>query len=278
MTSAIDIGIYELLLSFLILILPVAFLFYYKIRIIKSVLISVVRMVLQLSLVAVYLEWIFELNNAWVNSLWVLIMILVGVFTTIQRAYLNWKYFIFPLFISGLTSIVIIDAFFLGFIIRLDYVFDAQYFIPITGMVLGNALNHNIIGLRVYFRDLSEKSGLYQFLLTNTGGNMKLTMRPFLSESVNQALNPLIANISVMGLISLPGMMTGQLLGGSSPAIAIKYQIMIVLAIFVGCSINLFLSIMLSNRFVFDEYQNLKVEKVFPNKKPVKPTKNKAGN
>ena len=277
MTSAIDIGIFQLLFSFLILILPVAFLFYYRIRIIKSTLISMVRMVVQLSLVAVYLEWVFELNSPWINTLWVLIMIFVGVFTTIQRAYLNWKSFLFPLFISGLTSIVIIDAFFLGLIIRLDYVFDAQYFIPITGMVLGNALNHNIIGLRVYFKDLSEKSGLYQFLLTNTGGNMKLSLRPFLSEAVKQAINPLIANISVMGLISLPGMMTGQLLGGSSPAIAIKYQIMIVLAIFVGCTINLFLSIMISNRFVFDEYQNLKTEKVFPNKKIPKKAKINAG-
>lgn len=273
MNSVIDIGIFELLLSFLILILPVAFLYYYKIRIIKSILISVVRMVLQLSLVAVYLEWVFELNSPWVNTLWVLIMIFVGVFTTIQRAYLNWKSFVFPLFISGLTSIVIIDAFFLGLIIRLDYVFDAQYFIPITGMVLGNALNHNIIGLRVYFKDLYEKSGLYQFLLTNTGNNMKLTLRPFLSEAIKQSLNPLIANISVMGLISLPGMMTGQLLGGSSPAIAIKYQILIVVAILAGCTINLFLSIMISNRFVFDEYQNLKAEKVFPNKKLPKQSK-----
>ena len=264
MNSIIDIGIKELLLSFAILALPIAFLYYYRIRIIKSTLVSIARMVLQLSLVAVYLEWIFELNNPWVNSLWVLIMIVVGVFTTIKRASLNWKPFLLPLFISGLTSIVIIDAFFLGLIIQLDYVFDAQYFIPITGMVLGNALNHNIIGLRSYFKDLNEKSDLYQFLLTNTGNNMKLTLRPFLGEAIKQALNPLIANISVMGLISLPGMMTGQLLSGSSPAIAIKYQIMIVLAIFAGCSINLFLSIMVSNRFVFDKYHNLQNDKIFP--------------
>ncbi len=263
MNSIIDIGLLELLLSFTILALPIAFLLYYRIRIIKSTLLSIFRMVIQLSLVAVYLEWIFEQNNVWINSLWVLIMIMVGIFTTIKRASLNWRPFLLPLFISGLTSVVIIDAFFLGLIIKLDYVFEAQYFIPITGMILGNALNHNIIGLRTYFKDLNEKTDLYHFLLTNTGNNMKLTLRPFLSEAIKQALNPLIANISVMGLISLPGMMTGQLLSGSSPAVAIKYQIMIVLAIFAGCSINLFLSIIVSNRFVFDDYHNLKIDKIF---------------
>ncbi len=278
MNAVIDIGIIELLLSFIILILPIAFLLYYRIKIVKSTLVSILRMVLQLSLVAVYLEWVFEENSAWLNSLWVLIMIMVGVYTTIKRAYLKFRYFVFPLFISGLTSVVIIDAFFLGAIIQLDYVFDAQYFVPITGMVLGNALNHNIIGLRTYFKEMYEKSGLFQFLLTNTGNNMKLTLRPFLSEAIKQALNPLIANISVMGLISLPGMMTGQLLGGSSPAVAIKYQIMIVLAIFVGCTINLFLSIMISNRFVFDDFYNLKEEKIFPDKKKLKTRKSKNNN
>jgi putative ABC transport system permease protein len=66
-----------------------------------------------------------------------------------------------------------------------------------------------------------------------------------------------------MGLISLPGMMTGQLLGGSSPAIAIKYQIMIMLAIFTGCTLNLFLSIIASNKVVFDAFYNFDRKKIY---------------
>jgi putative ABC transport system permease protein len=126
-------------------------------------------------------------------------------------------------------------------------------------MVLGNSLNHNIVGLSSYFNGLSEKSDLYYFLLTNTS-NIKLALRPFIGESIKSGLNPLIGTMSVIGLISLPGMMTGQILGGSSPVIAIKYQIMIMLAIFAGCTINLFLSIILSNRFIFDVYGKLKMD------------------
>jgi putative ABC transport system permease protein len=87
-----------------------------------------------------------------------------------------------------------------------------------------------------------------------------LALRPFIGESIKSGLNPLIGTMSVIGLISLPGMMTGQILGGSSPVIAIKYQIMIMLAIFAGCTINLFLSIILSNRFIFDVYGKLKMD------------------
>ena len=62
-------------------------------------------------------------------------------------------------------------------------------------------------------------------------------------EALKAALIPITNSLFAVGLVSLPGMMTGQILGGSSPVIAIKYQIMIMLAIFVGCTINLVVSI-----------------------------------
>lgn len=257
MNNISDISLIELLLSVAILLIPLSFLWLFRVPIITSTLISIVRMAVQLSLVALYLEWVFDLNNAWINTAWVLIMVLVGVITTIRRASLNLKLFLLPLSIAGLTSIIIVDAFFLGLIIQLEYVFDARYFIPITGMILGNALNHNIVGLSTYTKDLTEKRDLYEFLLTNTS-NIRIALRPFIREALLKALNPLVASMSVIGLISLPGMMTGQILGGSSPSIAIKYQIMIMLAIFAGCSINLILSIFLSNQFIFDAYGNVR--------------------
>ena len=64
--------------------------------------------------------------------------------------------------------------------------------------------------------------------------------------------------MSVMGLISLPGMMTGQILGGASPATAIKYQIMIMIAIFVGCVLSLTLSLWYANVKIFDKYGNVR--------------------
>ncbi|MCW3805917.1 ABC transporter permease [Plebeiibacterium marinum] len=257
MKQITDIDLIDLILGFSIMIIPVLLLLYYKIKLVKSILLAIVRMSLQLSLVAVYLEWIFEQNNAWINSLWVFVMIVVGASASIKRIGLNWRFFILPMFLSSFISVLIIDTFFLGFVIRLDYVFDARYFIPITGMIIGNSLNHNIVGLTAYFKGLSEKSDLYFFLLTNASDS-KMALRPYISESVKRGLNPMIAMMTVMGLISLPGMMTGQILGGSSPTVAIKYQIMIMLAIFTGCTINLFLGILLSNRFVFDGYGRLK--------------------
>jgi putative ABC transport system permease protein len=230
---------------------------HYRIRLIKDMFVSTARMVIQLALVAVYMEWIFDKNNAWINSLWVIIMVLVGAGTIVKRLRMNWRTYLFPFILSGLVSMAIIDAFFLGAVIRLDYFFEARYFVPISGMVLGNSLNHNIVGLTTYFGSLSQKKELYYFLVTNSGSRRQ-TLLPFIQDALVNGLNPLLANMSVIGLISLPGMMTGQILGGASPAAAIRYQVMIMVAIFAGCTMTLVLSILLSGRFVFDGYGNVK--------------------
>jgi putative ABC transport system permease protein len=214
-------------------------------------------MIGQLSLVAIYLEWIFEKNNAWINSLWVLVMIVIGAGTVVRRVQLSWRIYLFPFILAGFISMLIIDSFFLGVVLKLDYVFDARYFVPISGMVLGNSLNHNIVGLTTYFDGISGKRDLYYFLLTNSGSRKK-AMLPFIQDALKKGLNPLLANMSVIGLISLPGMMTGQILGGASPVVAIKYQVMIMLAIFVGCTLTLVMSVLFAGRFLFDDYGRVK--------------------
>lgn len=257
MRGSSDIELWSLVLGFAGMLVPLYIFYRYRVRLIRDMFISLLRMVVQLLLVAVYLEWIFRLNNALVNALWVIVMILVGAGTVVGRIGLSWKTFFIPLSIAGLISTFIIDTFFIGTVVRPDYLFDAMYFIPITGMVLGNSMNHTIVGLTTFFSSMKQKRELYYFLLTN-GGSRRQALLPFINEALVKGLNPMLASMSVMGLISLPGMMTGQILGGASPAIAIKYQIMIMLAIFVGCSITLTLSILFSMRRMFDAYGNLK--------------------
>lgn len=276
MKEIIDIDIYTLMIAFSITIIPLAGLLYYRVPLLKDAMIGLVRMSLQLSLVAVYLEYVFKLNSPWLNSLWVIIMILISIYTTIKRMRLQFRLFIIPFLISGLTSVIIIDLFFLGYVIKLDYLFDARYFIPISGMVLGNAMNHNIVGLTSYFGGLTSNRELYYYLLTNNNSKT-LAIAPFIRNALLKGLNPLVATMTVMGLISLPGMMTGQILGGSSPSTAIKYQIMIMLAIFTGVSINLMLSIFFSNRFIFDSYDRLS-KNIFHPKNNNKKNKQKIAN
>ncbi len=257
MEKTLDISYFNLFLGYLLIIIPVVIFYIYRTGLVKDSLISILRMTIQLFLVGLYLEVLFEYNNAWINSAWWIIMIVVASFTIVRRASLKRKFFLIPLLLSLTISLILIDVYFLGLIIRLDYLFESRYFIPISGILLGNCLKTNVLGLSTFYQKLNREKNLHRYYLAN-GATMNESLRPFMKEALRTAFNPLIASITVIGLISLPGMMTGQILGGSSPNVAIKYQIMLMLTIFVSTVLTVYLTIIISNRFVFDEYGNLK--------------------
>src|SRR6056297_83604 len=257
MEKTLDINYLNLFLGYLLILIPILIFYYYKTGLVKDSLIAVARMTIQLFIVGLYLELLFEYNKAWINSLWWIIMVIIAAFTIIRRAYLSLRIFIIPLIISLIISLVLIDAYFLGVIIRLDYFFDARYFIPISGILLGNCLRTNVLGLNSFYLKLKTDKIRYRYYLAN-GATRAEALAPFMREALKTSFNPLIASITVIGLISLPGMMTGQILGGSSPEVAIKYQIMLMLAIFASTLISVVLTILLANRFAFDDFGNLK--------------------
>ena len=108
-------------------------------------------------------------------------------------------------------------------------------------------MNHNIVGLTTFFSSLKQKRELYYFLLTN-GGSRRQALQPFINEALVKGLNPMLASMSVMGLISLPGMMTGQILSGIDPLVAVRYQIMIMATILSSAGLSLVIYFILNNK------------------------------
>ncbi len=259
MENVIDINYLELFTGYALMLIPIYILWYYKTGLVKDTVIATLRMTVQLLLVGVYLEYIFKLNNSYINLGWVVIMLLISSYTVIQRSSLKFKLFFIPVLLSGIISIAVTDAYFLGFIIKLDRIFEARYFIPITGMLLGNTIKNVIISLNAYYKRIDEEQNFYRWHLAN-GATRKEALFPFMRDALRIAFNPMIATTAIMGLISLPGMMTGQILGGSNPNIAVKYQILLLITIFSAAILNVVLSILFSNRIAFDQYDNLKKE------------------
>lgn len=257
MEKIIDINYFELFTGYALMLIPVFVLWYYKTGLVNDVLWATLRMTVQLLLVGVYLEYIFGLNNTLINILWVLIMSIIAAYTIIQRSGLKFKLFFIPVLLSGIISITVTDAYFLGFVVKLENIFDARYFIPVTGMLLGNTIKTVIITLDAYYKRIDNEQNLYRWHLAN-GANHKEALLPFMRDALKISFNPLIATTAIMGLISLPGMMTGQILGGSNPNVAVKYQIMLLITIFSSAILNVVLTILFSNRIAFDKYSNLK--------------------
>ncbi len=215
------------------------------------------RMALQLSLVGIYLKFIFRINSPMVNIAWIVIMIVIANLNILHNAGLNSR----RLFLSGFgalcAAMLITVAWFIMAVVSPKPIYDARYLIPISGMVLGNCLRANIVTLEKFFSSITENEKTYLAYLT-MGATVNEATRPYSREAVKVAMAPGISSVAAMGLISLPGMITGQILGGALPMTAIKYQIAIMVAIFLASIISSILNILLTLKVAFNENGILK--------------------
>jgi len=251
--GTINIPITVLMISFLLLIIPIFLSITYKIGLVRPLLEAVVRMTIQLGLIGIFLKYLFLWNNPIINVLWLVIMTLIAVFSAVKGSGLKPGKVLIPAFIS-FSSVTFIIVFYLNFlVIRIDNVFDARYIIVLGGMLLGNSLRGNIIGISSFYKSIRKDEKNFMYILS-LGASRYEAILPYFRESIRLALQPTIAAMATMGIVSLPGMMTGVILGGASPAVAIKYQIMIMIAIVVSTIASVVLTILMTIHVCFTEY------------------------
>lgn len=264
--GTIDISYFHLVVGLLLLVIPIYFLWKFKTGLVKATLIGIARMIIQLLFIGVYLEYLFLWDTPWINFCWVIIMIFVASHTALSRTKLKFNVLFVPISAGFLMSVVAVGLYFLILVLELENPFSAQYFIPIFGILMGNMLSSNVIALNTYYSGLQREQQLYYYLLGN-GASRQEAQVPFIRQALVKSFSPLIANIAVMGLVSLPGTMIGQILGGSSPNVAIKYQMMIMVITFTASMLSLMITIRLSSGKSFDEYGKLKNVLTEKNKK-----------
>lgn len=217
----------------------------------KKIIISIARMVIQLTIVGIYLQYIFDLNNIWLNIAYIIVMMVVATIAIGGSIPIKRTIVFLPVLISLLIPNILMLLFFNGLVIQIDQIFEAKYIITIGGMLLGNGLNGNMIGLSTFYNGLIKNEEVYHYDLM-LGATKFEALKPYFKEAVLVSVNPTIASIATIGLVSLPGMMTGQILGGTIPIEAIRYQIAIMIAIFVTKYFNIYLAIVLSSKNMFN--------------------------
>ena len=243
----------HLALGYLMLLVPLGIMLYTGLPLLRRTGIAALRMTVQLLFVGFYLQVVFERNHPGLNLLWMLVMILVADASILSSCQLRLRTFALPLFVAILAGTALPALFFTRLLLRLDDPLTAQYFIPVGGMILGNCLRADIIGLHSFYTALRERETRYHTRLAH-GATAREALAPFTREALRAALAPTLATMSTIGLVSLPGMMTGVILAGANPMHAIHYQIAIMIAIFSGTSLTVFLGITLSRRHALDAY------------------------
>jgi len=227
----------------------------------KPLLIAALRTTVQLLLVGLVLKALFS-SSHWAYILTVsLVMLTVAGREVVarQRRPLKgiWSYgvgvgsmFLSSFVVAVLTLVVVIQA---------DPWYTPQYAIPLLGMLLGNTMNGVALGTGHLTTEVWRQRAVIEqrLLLGHTREEALLEIR---RESLRTGMVPIINGMAAAGLVSLPGMMTGQILAGSPPVEAVKYQILIMFLIATGAGLGVILALHLTGRRLFDHRHRLQLD------------------
>jgi putative ABC transport system permease protein len=255
--GTIDVSLVGVLFAFLLLVIPVAISLYFKIGLVKQLLYAVFRMATQLLLVGIFLKYLFKINNPYLNVAWLSIMILVAVFSAVKNSTLRAGKIVIPAFLSFSIITFFIVIYLNLNVLRLQNLFDARYLIILGGMLLGNSLRGNIIGISSFYKNIKKDKKLFLYILS-LGATKNEAIMPYLRDAIQLAMRPTFASMATMGIVALPGMMTGVILGGADLQTAIKYQIIINLSIVVSTITSITFTILMTLKVAFNSSGLLK--------------------
>jgi putative ABC transport system permease protein len=204
-----------------------------------SLFVAAIRMVVQLTLVGLVLTTLFSV----VSPLWTGIAALAMVLFAGHEAALRQERRLSGWWSYGLgtgcmmMSSVLVTVFALMIALQADPWYEPRYAIPLLGMILGNCMTGVGLGLNTLTTSLVSRRASVEAQLM-LGATRQVAAAPIMREALRSALMPTINSMSATGVVSLPGMMTGQILGGVPPAEAVKYQILVMFLIAGGTGLG----------------------------------------
>lgn len=204
--------------------------FYLRLGMERMLLVAAVRTVLQLLLIGFVLQWVFAGNQWYLSLLLIVTMTTVAGITASDRVKFHYPGMRLHGMLAIWLSAWLVTGFAVFGIMRLQPWYLPQYLVPLLGMILGNSLNGiclalDRMGSEVTFRKTELESQLA------LGANRWEAAHPHIVAAIRTGMVPMLNTMSVVGLVSLPGMMTGQLLAGVDPLNAVKYQIVVMFLI-----------------------------------------------
>jgi putative ABC transport system permease protein len=234
-----------------------------RLGITRNLLIAALRTVIQLALIGLVLEALFASSGFYWIALMAVVMLLVAgreVVARQGRRLQGWWAFGIgtgSMFVSSFSVTVLA----LSVVIGPDPWYTPQYAIPLLGMMLGNTMT----GVSLALDRLNESVWRQRAVIENRlmlGQTWKQALEDIRRDAMRSGMMPSINAMAAAGIVSLPGMMTGQILAGSPPAVAVKYQILVMLIITVGTGFGALMAVSWGGRRLFDDRERLRLDRL----------------
>ncbi len=261
--NAIALSNWDLVLAALLILINGALSIALSLGLERQLLISTIRMIVQLTLVGLVLTTLFShVSPLWTGLAALAMIAFAGREVTARqerRLAGGWSYGLGTgcmLFAAGVVTI-----FALSTQVSPDPWYHPRYAIPLLGMVLGNTMTGVSLGLHTLTSTLTRERAAVEARLM-LGANRHEALLPVTRTAMKAAMMPIINSMAAIGLVALPGMMTGQILAGADPAEAVKYQILVMFLIAGGTSIGATGVVLAGGRRLTDARHRLRLDRL----------------
>ena len=217
------------LLGLLLLVIPAGLLYLLERPLLKNFGIAVGRAIIQLALLCLVVWGLIRVNSPWLLILWLLAIAAYSGWLVVKRCKQEVKHLMLPVSAGLLLGVSLIAFWLLGLVFPVR-IFDPHWFVPVTALLTAHATAMMIRGLSTYLSALQTDEQQYEFLRGNGQAHFKALM-PFLRRSLLAVISPTMANLSVLGLTSMPLLLVGILLGGISPL----HAFLLMVGMIAGC-------------------------------------------
>ncbi|WP_332650260.1 ABC transporter permease [Lysinibacillus sp. 54212] len=213
-------------LTLIFILLPLLLSKALKLGLGKDITIATIRSIIQLLAIGFVLQFIFETDSPIYIVSMILFMIAVATLNARKKGE----------FIPGITwkiavTLSVVEVVTQGILLGLQIVPPTpQFIIPISGMMIGNAMVLSILFLNRFQAEIGANEDEIELILS-LGGTPKQAVQRHLTNSIRASMIPTIEAQKTIGLVQLPGMMSGQIIGGAAPVQAVQFQILIIFAL-----------------------------------------------
>jgi len=246
-SSLIELGPLQLAVATLLVVVAGVISLVLRLGIERRLAISAVRTVVQLGLLGLVLERVFSLRHPLVI---VGILVLMTIFAAREAASRTSKAYrgiMLDAWLAMAVSCFAVGGVVTQLVVGVDPWYEPQYVIPLIGMILGNSLTGIALGLDRFLDHLSTRHAEIELRLA-FGANRREALAAPLRDAVRTGMVPIINAMAAAGIVSLPGMMTGQILAGAPPLQAVAYQIVVMFMIAAAVAGGAMLVVLLAGR------------------------------
>lgn len=255
-TQIIEIGPVQLVVALMFILIAQVASLIYRLGLVRDLLIGSIRTFAQLFLMGYVLTFIFTTEIAAFSLAVFLVMNLAASHIVRGRVKERGVPFMIPMFLSMIIGYFVVSVMVTGVIIGADPWWKPQYFIPLSGMIVGNSMNALAVSLERLFSDLRSKKDVIEMKLT-LGADYREATGPIVADALKAGMIPSINAMMGVGIVFIPGMMTGQILSGTDPMIAIRYQIVVMLMLVASTTVTTVVVVLLARNRCFGKAQQL---------------------